>query len=474
MRPVLIRLSLLFVVLSAIVSCSGGGGGDFGSLSAGPVGNGSSGGGSGVAGTWTWKGGSTISDQTGTYGTQGVPASGNVPGGRVEAASWLDGSGNFWLFGGDGFSSTGGLAASFLNDLWKFDGTNWTWVKGSIFTQATGTYGVKGTPAAANTPGARSGAASWSVGNDLWLFGGFGFGSSGSSGSLNDLWRFDGTSWTWMNGAFVTNQTGTYGTKGLADPANIPGARFRAATAIDGSIVWLFGGRGYDGTGIFGDLNDLWKFDGTKWTWVSGSNTSDQSGSYGAKGIPNSANMPGGRESAVLWIDGGGNLWLFGGTGRDSTSGSGGYLNDLWKFNGTTWIWVSGATIVNQLGIYGTQGVTATGNEPGSRNPAASWIDLSNNLWLFGGFGYDSVSLRDMNDLWKFDGTDWTWVAGAKVLETFGIYGAKNVAVATNYPGSRDAATRAVDGSHTVWMFGGMGKGSGTTGRLNDLWLHQP
>ena len=65
---------------------------------------------------WAWMSGSrTVPDiignsgQPGVYGTLGVPAAGNVPGGRQRASSWTDSSGNLWLFGGDGFDSTGNV-----------------------------------------------------------------------------------------------------------------------------------------------------------------------------------------------------------------------------------------------------------------------------------------------------------------------------------------------------------------------------
>src|SRR6266567_2032863 len=54
-------------------------------------------------GAWTWVGGSstlpgTNRGEPGVYGTLGVSASGNIPGGREGAVIWSDGSGNFWLF----------------------------------------------------------------------------------------------------------------------------------------------------------------------------------------------------------------------------------------------------------------------------------------------------------------------------------------------------------------------------------------
>src|ERR1017187_2302882 len=78
---------------------------------------------------WTWIKGDSTRNQHGIYGTQGVPAAANKPGGRENAVSWTDGLGNFWLFGGWGYSAAG---YGMLNDLWKYDPTTnqWTWING--------------------------------------------------------------------------------------------------------------------------------------------------------------------------------------------------------------------------------------------------------------------------------------------------------------------------------------------------------
>jgi N-acetylneuraminic acid mutarotase len=85
---------------------------------------------------WTWMSGANTAPvdctgQPGVYGTLGTPAAGNVPGGREGAASWIDESGNFWLFGGYGVPGNG--YGDYLNDLWKFDlsSMEWTWMSGS-------------------------------------------------------------------------------------------------------------------------------------------------------------------------------------------------------------------------------------------------------------------------------------------------------------------------------------------------------
>ena len=81
--------------------------------------------------------------------------------------------------------------------------------------------------------------------------------------------------------------------------------------------------------------------------------------------------------------------------------------NDLWEYSPSSkeWTWVRGSSTVpgNQLGIYGTEGTAAATNVPGGRSAAVSWIDASNNLWLFGGNGHDSTGAPGLlNDLWSY------------------------------------------------------------------------
>ena len=54
-----------------------------------------------------------------------------------------------------------------------------------------------------------------------------------------------------------------------------------------------------------------------------------------------------------------------------------------------SWTWISGSNSDNQNGIYGTKGIASSSNIPGARLGSISWIDSNNNLWLFGGEGYD-------------------------------------------------------------------------------------
>ena len=377
---------------------------------------------------WTWVSGSSTvpGNQIGVYGTLGTPASANVPGGRAGPSSWIDASQNIWLFGGAGYDSAG--AGGDLNDLWKFDiaSKQWTWVKGSNTANKLGVYGTLGAAAAANVPGARDSAVSWTDPNgNFWLFGGTGFDANGHLGSFNDLWEFNPSSneWTWISGGTTVGVQGVYGVMGSAVAGNAPGSRENAAAWSDSTgNLWLFGGYGEDTSGSAVDLNDLWKFSPSskEWTWAGGSSIVSRAGPsgfcgagvYGTQGTAASANAPGGRNAAVSWKDSSGNFWLFGGLGCDA-SGTTGSLNDLWELNPQTmaWTWQSGSNSVGPAqggsggasGVYGTQGTAAATNIPGGRSGAITWASPGGNLWLFGGDGHDSAGeTGPLNDLWSY------------------------------------------------------------------------
>ena len=175
--------------------------------------------------------GSDVCCQQGVYGTEGKPGAQNAPGARVESSTWVDQSGNLWLFGGFGYDSTGALGN--LNDLWEFSNGEWAWVSGSNVINKFGRYGTKGTPGPNNVPGARSAAVAWiDRSQNLWLFGGQGNDVNGqrcreTSGpcELNDLWRFSAGQWAWVSGSNVIQEPGTYGTREVASATNVPGAR---------------------------------------------------------------------------------------------------------------------------------------------------------------------------------------------------------------------------------------------------------
>jgi N-acetylneuraminic acid mutarotase len=422
---------------------------------------------------WTWMGGSNLANQPGVYGTKGTSSVSNVPSGRDSALVWTDSSGNPWLFGGDDFTDT-----QRHNDLWKYSAGQWTWMGGPNTINQAGTYGTLGTASASNIPGARAGSIRWiDSSGDVWLFGGRGYDSAGALGDLNDLWKYSNGEWIWMGGSNLANQKGVYGTLGTPSTNNIPGGRRKSVAWVDSQgSMWLFGGFGFDSAGSVDQvLNDLWKYSNGQWTWIGGSNLANQKGVYGSLGTSSAANIPGGRGGAVAWTDSSANVWLFGGFGHDS-AGASSELNDLWRYSNGEWTWMGGSNVVNQLGEYGTPGMPSPNNIPGARAFVAAWTDISGNLWLFGGAGYDAVGhFGNLNDLWRYSNGEWTWMGGSDLADSIGFYGVQGTANPTNFPGSRVGAVALIDAQGNLWLFGGGGyDATGTQGDLNDVWRYQP
>ena len=572
---------------------------------------------------WAWISGSTLRQQDGFEGTQGVASFQNSPGGRNEAAGWTDGSGNLWLIGGYGYSPQEGFVPT-LGDFWEFqlNANGASAAAAPTISPAGGTYAsVQSVTLSDSTPGAAIYYMVNSNAPPTEYTGPIAVNSSETiqaiavaSGSANSqaaeatytlnlpapaaptfnpppgtyygiqtvtitdaasyatiYYTTDGTTptassnaynggipvsstetiqaiavvsggasspvvsgtytilpvppntWTWVRGdPFTIDPTGTYGELGLALSQNFPGGRTAAASWTDASgNFWLFGGSGFDAIGNQGALNDLWEYkpgaqiqDG-QWIWMGGSNSlpctpqvattcAGQPGVYGTQGQPAAGNIPAGRMGAVTWVDGSGNLWLFGGVGGQLQiyAGSHGvetYFNDLWKFNPSTnqWTWISGGSTGNQFGAYGTMGSPAAGNVPGGRYGAGGWVDHSGNLWMFGGDGivngYGSVGTNQiqwvLNDLWMFNPSisQWTWMGGnttfacvvsdgtAQCNPPSGVYGTMGTPAAANMPGARAYPTAWTDNSGNFWLFGGSGYDSqGNWGQPNDLWTYSP
>jgi hypothetical protein len=463
---------------------------------------------------WTWMAGSTTADQFGSAlpppppptvpptppppPPACPPVSTRTPGGSNYSSTWTDNNGNLWLLTGEGLTSTTPPPSNqpgLFNEFWVYTGTaNYTGSCANVWTLVRN---------AGTTPPARWGAITWTdpgTGN-LFLFGGQG----GGLAFLNDLWEYNisANAWTYHTGGF--NLPGVYGAQGTASAGNLPGGRWGASARLDASgNVWLFGGFGCDSTGPGCSnllLNDLWKYSGGQWTWVSGANTGNQAGTYGTQGTAAAGNVPPARQASAGWVDNSGNFWMFGGF----TSGTNGF-NDLWKYDPVAkeWTWMNGSKgATSTPGNYGLQGIAASTNVPGARWLSAAWMDTHGNLWLFGGEGFDATGFGSIGDLWEYtlDTTtdpgnpstiaqnQWTWIKGPDAVSQSGNYGdAPNPTVwphVTNIPGSRWApaywTTNPVPNviGQAFWMFGGEGfDANGSTGKLysllNDLWRYLP
>jgi len=418
---------------------------------------------SATGGQWTWVSGSNRANSVGIYpATTGVTASSNVISARSAPVSWTsidtNGVATFWLFGGSGYDKNG--IASYLNDLWSLNSQTGeaTWVAGSGIGNSASVAGTQGTGSTANSPAGRAFAASWTATltdntQVFYLFGGESVNSTGTPVFFDDLWSYDPNPQTTTPGglhpngkqgwvlvsaaatATAVNTTGTYGAQ--AGTTGNPGARISPQTWTDKSgNLWLFGGQGFDGHALLGSLNDLWMYNplppctsqlttgcattgGQQWTWITGSSINGAVSVYGNQGSTvaangASANVPGGRLGASGWVDPTkGYLWLFGGSGADSTSTTtandgGGALNELWVFNPKNglWAWMGGVKIEGTAGVYVSatpSTIPSNYNTPGSRVWGTSWFvpGSANNFYLFGGTGLDSAGTSGyLNDLW--------------------------------------------------------------------------
>ena len=378
----------------------------------------------------------------------------------------------------------------------KVSGGEWIW-QGGFPTDSTsgvfgtkGVYGTRGMAAASNMPGSRWLSVAWTdhAGN-LWLFGGLGIDSSGTYGSLNDLWTYDAqkTEWAWMSGLDAAH---AYNTEPAVADVNVPAPREGAVSWVDwAGNLWLFGGGDPTGpdVGRSGDLlfNDLWRYSISTglWTRITGSNASDAQSVCGAQDVAAPDNVPAARAGAASWTDNAGNFWLFGGF-------SGSYSNDLWEFNPSTdeWSCMSGTNAADTQGVYGTKGVAAPGNVPPGRANAVTWTDPAGNLWLFGGSGASRYDSGAYNDLWIYKPStrQWTWKSGSSTLAVIplaflalsnahGVYGKQGVPAPDNMPGARSGANSWSDAAGNLWLFGGGGVDSvGHFNSLNDLWMYDP
>jgi Galactose oxidase, central domain len=279
--------------------------------------------------------------------------------------------------------------------------------------------------------------------------------------------------WVWEGGASVSGDLGNYNS---AAPPLLPRAREGHMTWTDSAgHFWMFGG-----VTTGGEFNDVWEFDSTAgvWGWVAGSASLNPAAVYpAAPGGSGPMYTPGGRHSGVVWADGSGNLWLFGGLGIDGT-GTDAYLNDLWYFNMRSGVWtfVGGPTTGGDFtGVVPTSTGTFGNGWPSARNTPASWIDNGGRLWMFGGFYVDSSSnSQTLNDLWVYDPTQGKWALMARhPLNSGGTYGLPSTP--GSFPGARFGTVTWKDSSGRLWLLGGVGADShNTIGALADLWMLDP
>lgn len=427
---------------------------------------------------WTWLGGSKLRNQFGNYGTKGVEASTNFPGGRRWLAHWYAG-GYYYLFGGNGYGESTG--PGHLNDLWRFNPANnqWTWISGDKEINANGIYGTKLTPSVSNTPGARADITfNQDSSGHFWLFGGSGRDSVGTSGYLDDIWRFNPTTaeWTWIGGANLASQSRVFGTINVEDAANTPGGRIDGNMWVNTTHVYLFGG---SFPGLYQWQGDFWRLNITtgEWTHLAQQSGTNGGGSHGTKGITSASNYPGRRYLGAYWTEDDGTFWMWGGEGNNEAGGDT-YLNDLWKYEVASgqWTWMTGSQNGAAQAVLGTKLVADPGNSPGSSTVSSFVADPNGNLYLFGGWGRaTSGGEQSLNILYKYNiaSNQWTWMAGTDGGSTQPVWGALDLPSASNHSGWREGGGMWAPEADKVYYFGGYARDENNdAGRMGDLWRY--
>ena len=145
---------------------------------------------------------------------------------------------------------------------------------------------------------------------------------------------------------------------------------------------------------VEGSLNNLWLFNITTkwWTWVSGSDTAEEPGRSGVRGVASATNVPGARSGHAMVID----------TKVKVISVYGGnFYDDLWLYNITTgwWVWLSGSGNLSVAAAFGQLGVDSHNNQPGGRTFHSMVLDdITRMIYTFGGWRFYNLGTAGMRD----------------------------------------------------------------------------
>lgn len=306
-----------------------------------------------------------------------VPGAGPRP--RANAAWAFDASsGKFVLFGGNYTTGNYHEFPQALGDTWAWDGSTWS----EVLPSSPG-------------PVARYSAGSTydPVHRTLVLHAG-----NTSTGVVNDTWTWNGTRWNLMNPDVSPPSPGNT----LSYEPMCWDAPQRRVLLFD-----------WTGATYQTELNQTWAWDGTNWAQLTTSGTPSGHSFWPANMACHSATR-----SAVFsgrMSNGTPTTWTFDGTSWVRTTSTSGTASIsfimapdeahsvvvLFGQNGDTWTWD------------GTRWTPQNPNHapPARRGAAIAYDSVHHQVVLFGGSTGDAADLRELNDIWTWNGTDWTKVA---------------------------------------------------------------
>ncbi|MCB0736651.1 MAG: gliding motility-associated C-terminal domain-containing protein [Bacteroidetes bacterium] len=341
---------------------------------------------------WKWIKGYKTFIKEANYGTKGVSLKSNTPNNRYGNLYWNNSKGQLWMYGGSGFDLQG--KTGYFNDLWFWDGINWTWINGDSTAYKAPVYGKKGVGHLNNQPGSRYMSATCidDEGN-LWLYGGslnyLNSDSQKITGTASDLWKWDGQFWTWMGGNSELNVKHSFDSLGAKGNMALSCLYKNMAMWYADGYIWTFGGSDNE------LVNHVYKWKDDEWTWVHGNLANRPKPIYNQKGVSNSKSSPGARNDLSYCQTPDNRLWLYG--GFDSRLKSN--FSDLWVWNGNNWIWMAGDTTKNALPVYGALQESSSKLHPGARREVGLTADINGSIYLHGGAAKDKYYA----DIWQFE-----------------------------------------------------------------------
>jgi hypothetical protein len=138
-----------------------------------------------ATGKWTWVNGLDGLYQEGVFSDPGALSYWNSPASRKSSVGWAFDK-RLYMYGGRTWNES-------RNAIWVYDinSNTWAWTSNSATPIVFSTYGIKNVASAANFPGFRLNAMTWTdTDGSLWLYGGEGFAQWGY-GNLDDMWKLN-------------------------------------------------------------------------------------------------------------------------------------------------------------------------------------------------------------------------------------------------------------------------------------------
>lgn len=380
------------------------------------------------------------------YGTKGIADTLNSPGPRTQSATWVH-NGKMYLYGGHMFKKND-PNNYYKEDLWELDPVTkyWTWVAGDSNANAQARYGVKGYWNNDTWPGPRMSPLIWRSNDRVFLM-------SDGWRHNDEIWEYNKNTkeWRWIKGMHNPASDDFLVEPFLKNELNEPGLMNQATRWQMGDTIYVYGHNNHYNSRV--RKNILWRYEIEKNVWTPIKVYANSGPVYGIKGHADRKNNPGIRYDSHTWVHSG-MLYLYGGDPHQGVTNS---SDDLWEFDPQTnnWRWIKGDTIYKGP-TYGTKGVSASGNTPGTRMAGSAWY-TADKFYLFGGRGEDvNGKFGAMNDLWELDMVtmNWRWLKGSNQRQSFAEFGTKGVAALDNTPGAKEFAAHCT-ANNKLYLFGG-------------------